>query len=74
MDKAGAYAIQGRAAHVRRGDPRQLLGHHGPAAVRDRRCCCGASAIRSRNPLRSLRTRGRRGDARPRLDDTFPLR
>ena len=35
FDKAGAYAIQGRAGDVRRAHRGQLLGRHGPAAVRD---------------------------------------
>ena len=36
MDKAGAYAIQGRAGGVHHRDPRQLFRRDGPAAVRDR--------------------------------------
>ena len=35
FDKAGAYAIQGRAAAFIPRDPRQLHRHHGPAALRD---------------------------------------
>ena len=36
LDKAGAYAIQGRAAVFVRTTRRQLFRHHGPAADRDR--------------------------------------
>ena len=41
--KAGAYAIQGAHGGLDRAHRRQLLRHHGPAAVRDR-----AAAARGR--------------------------
>ena len=43
LDKAGAYAIQGRAAVFVAPDRRQLFRHHGTAAVRNGRA---AAAVR----------------------------
>ena len=37
LDKAGAYAIQGRGGGFVAADRGQLFGYHGPAAVRDGR-------------------------------------
>ena len=48
FDKAGAYAIQGRGRGLHRAHRRQLLRHHGPAAVRDGARCSAGRASRSR--------------------------
>ena len=45
--KAGAYAIQSAARGLDRAHRRQLLRHHGSAAVRDGRSCCDKPACGS---------------------------
>ena len=49
-DKAGAYAMQGRAAVFIEHLARQLLGGHGAAAVRDRRAAGGARGVLKSSP------------------------
>ena len=46
-DKAGGYAVQGRAAVFIERIAGQLLRHHGTAAVRDRRAAGRASGARA---------------------------